>query len=140
MGVLPEVEWCAMKAAAFAILLTLGSPSSSVPQACCAVYVAPPTEVRISPESAEKLLIHKVDPVVKCAPMAARVVGTVVIAIRIGKKGEVLHPVIVSGPRMLRQAALEAVRQYKYQPYMLNNVTIFADTTVNVRFDLSNSC
>ena len=97
-------------------------------------------EVNISAGVAEKLLIHKVEPKVKCAPMAARVTGTVVVFIEIGRKGEVLHPKIISGPKMLEQAALDAVRQYKYKPYLLNGTPVVVETTVSIPFALTNSC
>jgi protein TonB len=95
----------------------------------------PPSEVRISPEQAEKLLIHKADPVGKCKGMPARVTATVVIGIQISVLGEVLHPIIISGPRMMRQPALDAVRQYKYKPYVFNGKPVKADTTVSVHFE-----
>ena len=88
----------------------------------------------MAPEAAEKLLLHKVDPVVKCPAMAARITGTVVIAIQIGAHGEVFHPAIVSCPRMLQQAALDAVRQYKYKPFEIQGQPVKIDTTVLVRF------
>jgi len=43
----------------------------------------------------------------------------------------------VSGPVMLRQAALDAVRNWRYKPYKLNNQPVEVETTVNVVFALS---
>jgi len=67
--------------------------------------------------------------------MAARVTGTVVIGIDIGVHGEVLHPVLVSGPKILQQAALDSVRQYKYKPYTIAGKPVEVETTVSIRFD-----
>ena len=88
----------------------------------------------MAPEAAEKLLMRKVDPVLKCPEMAARITGTVVIAIHIGAQGEVLHPVVISGPRMLQQSAIAAVRQYKYRPFEIQGRAVTIKTTVLVHF------
>jgi protein TonB len=42
----------------------------------------------------------------------------------------------VSGPVMLRQAAADAVRKWRYKPYMLNNRPVEVETTINVIFTL----
>jgi len=97
-------------------------------------------EVNISAGVAEKLLIHKVDPKVKCPPMAARVSGMVVVAIETDRPGNVLYPKVLSGPKLLQQSELDAVRQYKYKLYLLNGTPIVVETTVSIPFDLSNSC
>ena len=94
----------------------------------------PPYEVRIDAEVAEKLLVHKVEPVCKQVVMGARVTGTVVVDIEISTQGEVLHSTIISGPKLLRKPALEAVRQFKYKPYTLSGMPIQAETTVPIRF------
>lgn len=72
--------------------------------------------------------------------MAARVTGTVMIGMDIGIQGNVLHPVVISGPKMLRQAALDAVRQYKYKPYLLKGKPVQVETTVSVPFTLNDAC
>jgi len=98
-------------------------------------------EINISPGVAEKLLIHKVDP--DACPhiaMAARVIGTVVVAYVIDKNGDVLHTKVVSGPRMLQKAVLDAVRKYKYKPYLLNGKPTEVETTVWVTMDSYLDC
>jgi protein TonB len=70
--------------------------------------------------------------------MAARVTGTVVLAITIDKEGNVLHPKVVSGPKMLQKMVLDAVRKYKYKPYLLNGKAVEVETTVSVR--LTSGC
>jgi TonB family protein len=115
----------------FAGLMLVGLTSSCL----YSQVVAPiPSRVRMAPETAEKFLIRKVDPIVKCPPMAARVSGTVVVAIEIGAHGEVLTPRIVSGPRMLQESTLNAVRQYKYKPLEIQGHPVKIDTTVLVHF------
>ena len=72
--------------------------------------------------------------------MAARVTGTVVVAIEIDRNGDVLHPKVVTGPRMLQKAVLDAVRKYKYKPYLLNGKPIEVETTVSVAVDTLRGC
>lgn len=88
----------------------------------------------MAPEAAEKLLVHREDPVCMPVPTGARVMGAVVIAIEIGHEGQVFHPRIISGPAMLRQPALEAVRKYRHTPYRLDRKPALVETTVSIRF------
>jgi protein TonB len=46
------------------------------------------------------------------------------------------HLSVVSGPVMLQQAALDAVKTYRYRPYLINNSPVKVSTTVNVIFTL----
>jgi protein TonB len=64
--------------------------------------------------------------------------GTVVLAAFISKQGTIENMRIVSGPAMLQQAALDAVGQWRYRPYMLNGEPVEVETTVNVVFSLNN--
>ncbi|HTW81328.1 MAG TPA: energy transducer TonB [Terracidiphilus sp.] len=81
---------------------------------------------------AEKLLIHKEE--IQWHPTAteARVMGTVVVDIEIGVRGDVTYAKVISGPRMLRQSVLDAVRKYKYKPSLLNGKPVEVETTVSV--------
>lgn len=100
-----------------------------------------PNEVNISPAVAEKLLIHKVDPdACPHVPCAARITATVVIGFSIDKNGNVLYPKVISGPAMLRKPVLDAVRKYKYKPYLLNGKPIEVETTVSVHIDTVADC
>lgn len=91
-----------------------------------------PYEIRISSSVAEKLLIHKVEPVWVHHGMEARFTGTVVIDIEISNTGSVLQAQVVSGPAMLRKPVLDAVRKYKYKPYLLNGQAVEVETTVSI--------
>lgn len=111
----------------------------------------PPHHIRISAKVAEKMLIHKAEIICPRIPMAAHVIGTVVVAIVIDKNGDVLHPKIISGPAMLQKPVLDAVRKYKYKPYLMaldNSFTSFpphgkaveVETTVSVTMDSNVDC
>lgn len=89
-------------------------------------------EVFISTQVAEQLLVHRANPVFHNPPMAARVWGTVVVAFEISKDGNVLHPMAMSGPRMLIAPVLDAVRKYQFSPYLLNGKPIAVATHIAV--------
>jgi protein TonB len=66
----------------------------------------------------------------------ARVAGTVRVEASIGKDGKVKSVRAISGPPLLKRAAEDAVRQWKYQPGMLNGVPTEVTTQVDVGFTL----
>jgi protein TonB len=82
------------------------------------------------------MLLQKTQPVYPPIAKAARVSGTVVLQATISKTGAIENLRVVSGPAMLQQAALDAVRSWRYRPYLLNNEPVEVETTVNVIFTL----
>jgi protein TonB len=100
------------------------------------VKAAAPKKVNISAGVAVGLLIQKTIPVYPPIAKAARVSGTVVLQATISKQGTIENLHVVSGPAMLQQAAMDAVRTWRYRPYLLNNEPVEVDTTVNVIFTL----
>jgi len=70
-------------------------------------------------------------------PAVARDTGTegdVVIDTTIDKTGKVTSMKVVSGPPMLRQAAVDALRQWKYEPSKLNGEPVPVQLTVTIKF------
>jgi protein TonB len=67
----------------------------------------------------------------------AHVDGTVVLHAIISKAGTISSVSVISGPAMLRQAALDAVKTWRFRPYLLNNEPVEVETTVNVIFVLN---
>jgi periplasmic protein TonB len=65
--------------------------------------------------------------------------GAVELRAIIGKAGTIENLVVVSGHPMLVKSAIEAVRQWRYSPYLLNNDPIEVETEVTVIFVLSGS-
>ncbi|HKS74825.1 MAG TPA: energy transducer TonB, partial [Terriglobales bacterium] len=100
------------------------------------VKVAPPKKVSISAGVEEGLLIQKTQPVYPPIAKAARVQGTVVLQATISKQGTITDLHVVSGPAMLQQSALEAVRTWRYRPYLLNGEPVEVETTINVIYTL----
>jgi protein TonB len=92
--------------------------------------------VSVSAGVAGGLLIRKVNPIFPSIAKTARVSGKVVLAATISKSGFVTNLQVVSGPPMLRQAAMDAVKNWVYKPYLLNNQPTEVQTTVSVDFSL----
>jgi protein TonB len=82
------------------------------------------------------MLIRKTQPIYPSIARSARVQGTVVLQAKISPFGKVTNLQVVSGPPMLRQAAIDAVKTWQYRPYTLNNQPTEVDTSVNVVFSL----
>jgi len=100
------------------------------------VKFVPPKPIVVSSGVATGLLIRSTPPVYPTIAKAARVGGTVVVHATISKSGMLKDSRVVSGPAMLQQAALDAVRTWRYRPYMLNNEPIDVETSVSVVFSL----
>jgi protein TonB len=112
----------------------LGGMLSSTP---VAIPKAAPQRVRVSAGVQQGLLIRKVTPTYPALARQARIQGTVVLQALIGKDGAIQNLRVVSGHPMLTGAALDAVKQWRYKPYYLNNEPVEVDTTINVIFSLS---
>jgi TonB family protein len=100
------------------------------------VKVAVPQKVSISSGIAVGLLIQRTTPIYPPMAKNARVSGTVVIQATISRNGTIENPRVVSGPAMLRQSALDAVKTWRFRPYMLSGEPVEVETTVNVNFAL----
>lgn len=101
--------------------------------------VAPPPVVhtiRVSHMS-EGNLMRKVQPVYPPLARAARIQGEVVLQAVISKEGAIENLQVVTGHPMLAGAAIDAVRQWRYRPYILNNDPVEVETQITVRFSLS---
>jgi len=86
---------------------------------------------------AEGNLIYRVQPIYPNLARQARVQGTVELRAVISKAGTIENLVLVHGHPMLSAAAIEAVRQWRYRPYLLNDEPIEVETEITVNFLLS---
>jgi periplasmic protein TonB len=100
------------------------------------LQTAVPQRVRISQGVTSGLLLRKVQPPYPALAKAARIEGSVVLKAIIDKEGNITDLQLVSGHPMLVPAAIEAVRQWKYKPYLLNGQPVEVETTVTVIFTL----
>jgi TonB family protein len=88
----------------------------------------------ISSGVAAGMLIRQTPPVYPAIAKAAGVSGTVVLHATITRNGTIKDVQVVSGSPMLQQAALDAVRTWRYKPYKLSNEPIEVDTAISVVF------
>ncbi len=107
---------------------------ASVPK--LAIPVAP-KRIRMSQGVTTGSLIRKVEPPYPPIARAARVQGQVVLTAIIAKTGEIENIGLVSGHPMLVPAAIDAVRQWRYRPFLLNGEPIEVETTITITFELS---
>ncbi|MFZ1143014.1 MAG: energy transducer TonB [Candidatus Sulfotelmatobacter sp.] len=82
-------------------------------------------------------LVRRVQPVYPSLARSARVQGTVVLSAIISKAGTIENLRVLSGHPMLVAAAIEAVSQWRYRPYILNSEPIEVETQITVSFSLS---
>jgi periplasmic protein TonB len=97
----------------------------------------PPKRVRISQGVTKGLLLTRIEPSYPPIARAARIEGDVVLAAVISKDGMIKNLTLVSGHPMLVPAAIEAVSQWRYRPYLLNGEPVEVETTITVTFILS---
>jgi protein TonB len=82
------------------------------------------------------MLIQKIEPTYPVLARQARIQGDVVLRAIISKEGLITELQLVSGHPMLAPAAIAAVSQWRYRPFLLNGEPIEVETTVNVTFHL----
>lgn len=86
----------------------------------------------------EGSLTQRIQPAYPPLARAARVQGQVVLAAIISKTGTIENLQVISGHPMLVKAALDAVSQWRYRPYILNNEPVEVETQIMVNFTLGN--
>jgi protein TonB len=113
----------------------IGSVLSSTPMAV--PKIATPQRVRVSSGVQSGLLVRKVTPNYPPLARQARIQGVVVLQAQISKEGNIINLQLISGHPMLAPAAIEAVKQWKYKPYLLNGEPVEVETQVQVNFSLA---
>jgi protein TonB len=113
----------------------IGGIISSTPVAV--PKVAMPTRQRVSSGVISGLLIRRVNPAYPPLARQARIQGQVLLRAQISKEGSIENLQLISGHPMLVQSALDAVKQWKYKPYLLNGEPVEVDTEIQVNFTLS---
>jgi protein TonB len=82
------------------------------------------------------MLLTPIQPVYPAIAKVTRTEGSVVMEAVISKAGRIESLHVVSGPAMLRAAAMEAVQAARYEPFMLNGEATEVQTTITVVFRL----
>jgi TonB family protein len=112
------------------------APNSLAQQLDHAARPEIPGRIRMSPTVQAAKLVQRIEPVYPQLAKAARLDGTVQLAVTIASDGHVTHAEPVSGHPLLVAAAIEAVKQWQYQPTLLNGVPVEISTTVDLIFSL----
>ena len=113
----------------------IGSVLSSTPVAV--PKIATPQRIRVSSGVSTGMLVRRVQPTYPPLARQARIQGVVVLQAQISKDGSIQNLQLISGHPMLAPAAIEAVKQWKYKPYLLNGEPVEVETQVQVNFTLS---
>jgi protein TonB len=82
------------------------------------------------------MLIRRIEPTYPTLARQARIHGVVVLTAIIDKQGNIENLQLVRGHPMLAPAAIDAVRQWHYKPYLLNGQPVEVETTVTITFRL----
>jgi len=96
--------------------------------------VAPPLHIS---HISEGDLVRRILPVYPPLARIGHVQGQVVLQAVIGKEGSIENLRVLSGHPMLVSAAVEAVRQWRYRPYVLNDEPVEVETQITVNFSLA---
>ena len=95
-----------------------------------------PKKVAVSQGVMAGNILVKPEPTYPAIAKAARIQGTVILSATISKSGTIENLTVVSGPQMLVPAAVDAVHNWRYRPYLLNGQPVEVQTLVNVTFTL----
>lgn len=105
----------------------------SGPQSAAAASVET-ARTQVPPEVMQKLLLHRVEPVYPAEARKDRLEGTIALDIVVGRDGSVVSIKPLNGPDVLAQAAMDALRWWKFEPYRVNGEPAAAETTLAVEF------
>ena len=123
--------------------LPTGSSLPSVLAGSLTGNVLPPQvrpTVKASPpisRAMQSYLIHRVEPRYPDIARAARLEGPVLIKAVISTAGRIEQAQVISGSPLLASAALDAIRQWRYRPYLLNDKPVEVETEITVTFYLT---
>ena len=96
-----------------------------------------PGRIRVGGNIAQSKLVSQTRPAYPPEAKQQRIQGSVHLAAVIGKDGAIQQLELISGHPLLAEAAIEAVRQWVYQPTLLNGNAVEVATQIDVNFTLS---
>ena len=115
------------------------TPESKAPQETPSQQPSVPLRVRVSQGVAQGLIISKVPPAYPKKARKKGIQGPVLLKIFISPEGDVREVTLVSGDPLLAPAAIDAVKQWKYRPYLLQGRPVEVESQVQVNFTLSSN-
>jgi TonB family protein len=95
-----------------------------------------PQQLKISQGVSQGLLVKTVDPVYPQQARQMRLQGAVELLANVGKDGNITAVKLISGDSILARAAIDAVKQWKYKPYYLDDQPVEIQTQITVKFKL----
>jgi TonB family protein len=119
-------------------LIGMGAPSAGLPNLGTSNTNVKPTlqTLSVSQGVSTGLLYKKVAPSYPQNALRMHIEGTVELMATISKSGDITHIKVISGDAQLTKAASDAVKQWKYKPYLLNGEPVEIQTQVTVNFKL----
>jgi periplasmic protein TonB len=117
-------------------IISSTSNLAAVPKLVPKVVVAPVQRVRVSQGVTKGLLLYRIEPAYPPLARQARIQGVVLLTAIIDKSGNIQNLQLLSGHPMLAPAAIDAVKQWRYKPFLLNGQPVEVETTITVNFQL----
>ena len=105
-----------------------GSSAASAP--------VPAKIVELTPDAASGSLLGRVEPEYPEQALARRVQGPVLLSVRISREGAVQDVKLISGDPLLANAAVAAVRQWRFKPQTANGRAVEMETRITLNFTL----
>jgi TonB family protein len=116
--------------------LNLSNPINPMQTAAAPVFSGALTPVVVPEETAKQLLVNEVPPSYPGQALRAGLQGAVVLQALIARDGSVRDVTLVRGSFVFARAAVEAVKQWQYKPYVFNGQAVEVQTLVTVNFRL----
>jgi TonB family protein len=95
---------------------------------------APQPQAQVPADVMEKLVTHRVDPDYPAAGRPSNLQGVIVLDVVVGRDGSVVDVRALNGPELLAQAAIDALRWWRFEPYRVEGQPVVVETTVAVEF------
>lgn len=114
------------------IISASSSPISMIPK------LEPVKRIRVSQGISQGMVVRKIEPAYPKLALVARVTGVVLLKAVIDREGVITEIQVISGHPILAPAAIEAVKQWRYRPYLLNGQPVEVETNITVTFQISN--
>lgn len=97
---------------------------------------AKPRKLRVSSGVAEGLKTHTVNPKYPREAREQGIQGDVILQATIDTKGNITNLKVAQGDPILAAASIEAVKQWRYRPYVLNGEPVEVETTIKIQFHM----
>jgi protein TonB len=119
-------------------VIGMGAPAAPLPNLGTTDTAVKPVlqTLSVSQGVSQGLLYKKVAPSYPQNALRMHIEGTVQLLATISKEGNITHIKVLSGDSQLARAANDAVKQWKYKPYLLNGEPVEIQTQVTVNFKL----